>query len=743
MEAPVAAASYAEVAFPIPVRQSFTYAIPTALQGRVLPGCRVHAPFGKGKTSLGYVTALRDECPAGVEHPKELADAVDAEPLFSPTLLAFLNWVADYYLASQGEVYAAAYPFAPDCQPKRVQTVCLYDKAQTEGTEKELHFEVQRKVVQFLITHGGAYPQAALMKELEISSSPIQSLEKKGWVRIESRETLRRPSFTQAEDASSYTLTFEQEQAILQIERVLGHPSPKPILIQGVTGSGKTEVYLQAIERVLRRGRNALVLIPEISLTPQTMDRFRLRFGDQVGILHSALGAGERFDEWRLAKQGVRRILVGTRSAIFAPMENLGIIIVDEEHEGSYKQSDPSPRYNGRDLAVARAFLGGALCVLGSATPAVESTYNARLKKYQSIRLMQRVSSHGLPQITLLDMRGRTEEEEILAHELQTALYTRFERKQQSILFLNRRGFATTLTCKKCGQILRCKHCSVAVVYHRSHHILACHHCEYRAPMPSACPECNDPFIQQRGFGTERVVADLETWIPGVRVIRMDRDTTSGKGDHDRLLSAFRRGEADILVGTQMIAKGLDFPNVTLVGIINADATLSIPDFRAAERTFTLLTQVAGRAGRGEHAGEVFIQSYCPDHYSMQLALTQDYDQFYEKEIRYRHLIGFPPFTRLVLWRIEARQEDYARGKAWELYELLKAGGDCAGVTILPPVEAPIYRIRDYYRWQVALKSRDYKLFRPVVNQPAVVKLLSTRRKDLRIVQDIDPWEML
>jgi len=346
--------------------------------------------------------------------------------------------------------------------------------------------------------------------------------------------------------------------------------------------------------------------------------------------------------------------------------------------------------------------------------------------------------------VRLLDMRGRSENEEVLANELQEALWSRCESKQQSILFLNRRGFATTLSCSHCGHTLSCDHCSVAMVYHRSNNLLICHHCDSRRPLPQICPSCGDKFIRQKGFGTERVVHVLEELIPDIRVIRLDRDAARNKGDHDRLLTSFRQGEADVLVGTQMIAKGLDFPNVTLVGVINADYSLSLPDFRAAERTFSLLTQVAGRAGRGEHPGEVFVQSYYPDHYSIQLAMKQDYASFYEKEIRYRRLIGFPPFSRLVLWRIESNSEDAARGKAWDLYVLLNEGLKAAmDLTLLPPVEAPLYRLRDYYRWQVALKSRDHRAFRPLLASEKVQQFLSQRKPGLRIIQDIDPWDML
>ncbi len=737
-------ASYVEVAFPIPVRQEYTYLIPEPLCGKVYPGCRLYATLGKRNT-LGFAARLRNEAPSGIKNIKPIDRLLDEEPLFGPELLRFLQWVSDYYLASLGETFAAAYPFSPTVRPRMVKVVILDDQIRESGQIPDtVKRENQRRVLEFLINRKSLFSPSDIVREVGVSTSTIKTLEQNGLVRIGNRESIRESHFTMLTPQQSFTLTDEQQETLVSIEKALHCQKPSPILLQGVTGSGKTEVYLQAIEQVLNMGKSALVLIPEISLTPQTMDRFRSRFGETAGILHSSLGQGERYDEWRMARQGKRRIIIGTRSAIFAPLENLGMIIVDEEHEGTYKQSDPSPRYHGRDLAVTRAAMAGIVCLLGSATPAIESSYNVRTGKYKEIRLTKRVSRHGLPNVELIDMRGRSEEEEILSKELQEALWVRYENRQQSILFLNRRGFATTLTCKHCGQVITCDHCSVALVYHRSRNMLLCHHCDFRRDLPEYCPSCSDKFIRQRGFGTERVVHELETIIPDVRVIRLDKDTTRRKGDHDRLLTPFRYGEADVLVGTQMIAKGLDFPNVTLVGVINADYALSLPDFRAAERTFTLLTQVAGRAGRGENAGDVYLQSYCPDHYSIQLAIQQNYDDFFNREIRYRQLIAFPPFSRLVLWRVEGAKEDLARGSAWDLYNILSEGlKNEKGVTILPPVEAPLYRLRDHYRWQVALKSRDYRAYRPLLASEELKKFLLQRQKGLRIVQDVDPWDML
>ncbi len=736
---------YVEVAFPIPARRLFTYRLPPTSDYSLKPGCRLYAPFGKSNR-LGYAVNLIEEPPAGLKEIKTVTRVLDQEPLFGEELLSFLNWVADYYLASLGDTYSTAFPFSPSVRPKMIKVVILDEQIREEGrVPDDIKKPNQRRVIEFLINRKALLSPSDIIREVGVSSTTIKTLEQHGRIRLHTRESLRTiPLHEPDSSVTELTLTDEQAQALEKIEGSVEKKGSKPILMRGVTGSGKTEVYLRAIEKTRSLGRTALVLIPEIALTPQTLERFQSRFGQDVGLLHSGLGQGERYDEWRMIKNGSRGIVLGTRSSIFAPVENLGLIIVDEEHEASYKQSDPSPRYNARDLAVVRAQMSSALCLLGSATPSIESSHNVSQKKYDAVYLHRRIAEHGMPKVYLLDMRGRSEEEEVLSNEMKEALLERYHENRQSILFLNRRGFATTLSCSQCGHVLNCEHCSVAMVYHRSRNQLICHHCDYRRPLPQNCPSCSEKFIRQRGFGTERVVHELQALDENIRVVRMDRDTTRRKGDHDRLMTPFRRGEADVLVGTQMIAKGLDFPNVTLVGIINADYALSLPDFRAAERTFTLLTQVAGRSGRGSHPGEVYVQSYYPDHYSIQLALKQNYTTFFNKEIRYRRLIGFPPFSRLVLWRIEAFKEDLARDKAWELYNLLNEGlKHPRDMVLLPPVEAPLYRLRDYYRWQVALKSRDHKIFRPLLNSQEFQNLLLQKRHGLRIVQDVDPWDML
>ena len=736
---------YAEVVFPIPVRQAYTYRIPAPLMGKVSPGCRVWAPLGP-RRALGYVAGLTDRPPEGVSELKDLEQLIDDQPLFGDSLLQLFEWLADYYLCSLGEAMAAAYPFPTKMRPRLVKMVTLSLQIARAGEiPSSVRGKQQRRVLEYLMGHEDSISLGDLAREVEVSASPINSLAREGLILIQESRQAREPVFTDFEEPAEIDcLTNEQEQALNRILASLHRRERQTFLLHGVTGSGKTEVYLRAIADVLEQGRSALVLIPEISLTPQTMNRFRARFGDRVGILHSGLGQGQRFDEWQLVRSGRRRVVVGTRSAVFAPLVDLGLVVVDEEHDPSYKQSDPAPRYNGRDVAVVRARMAGAVALLGSATPAVESYFNAQRNKYSLLTLPTRVANRSLPHVCVIDMRGRTEREQILSQELQLALLERRERGEQSILFLNRRGFATSMACRKCGHVVACPHCSVAMVYHQSLGKLLCHHCEYRQPPPKQCPSCLENFVRQQGFGTERVVEAVEEALPGVRISRLDRDAARAKGQHDRVLAPFRAGTVDVLVGTQMVAKGLDFPGVTLVGVINADYALSLPDFRAAERTFCLLTQVAGRSGRGEVSGEVIVQTCCPDHYAILFALKHNYTSFYQREIRFRRVVHLPPYTRLVLWRIEARLESRARGIAWELYRQL--GHLVRGqeeVSLFPPVEAPLYRLRDYYRWQVSMKTRDYRAFRPILENEEIQKVVSTRRKGIRIVQDVDPIDML
>ncbi len=534
-------------------------------------------------------------------------------------------------------------------------------------------------------------------------------------------------------------LTGAQEEALARVRAALGAP-PATILVHGVTGSGKTEVYLAAIAETLARGKQAIVLVPEISLTPQAIARFSARFGDRLALLHSRLGAAERHSEWQRLSQGEADIAVGARSAVFAPLMRLGLVVIDEEHETAYKQ-ESAPRYHAREVALRRARQQSAVVLLGSATPALETYHQAELGHYQAVTLPVRIDERPLPQVRIVDMRGRRRdaEPEVFGEELAEAVEQRLHRQEQVMLFLNRRGFATFVMCRDCGNALRCGDCQVSLTFHARSKRLRCHHCGRRETPPDTCPACASTRVGYMGLGTERVEEALRQLFPEARPARMDRDATSRKGACEAILRRFDTGETNVLIGTQMIAKGLDFPGVTLVGVINADTGLNFPDFRAAERTFQLLTQVAGRAGRGDRPGEVIVQTYNPDHYAILAAREHDYHFFCQKEQGYRWELGYPPFARLVAFLIADRKEQNALDSAEALADrLIEMGWD--DVNVLGPAPAPLARLKGIYRYHVLAKSGDVAALHQATR--AALKALP-RRDRQRITIDVDPISMM
>jgi len=535
-------------------------------------------------------------------------------------------------------------------------------------------------------------------------------------------------------------LTSDQTKALSTIKRTSGF---HPVLLHGITGSGKTEVYMQAVEHFLQAGKTSLILVPEIGLTPQLTDRFAERFRDQIAILHSSLTKRQRIDEWLRIYRGNVPIVIGTRSAVFAPLENLALIVVDEEHETSYKQDD-TPRYHARDTAVMRAKLADAAVVLGSATPSMESFYNAESRKYDYIMLTTRVEGRPLPAVEIVDMREEYAAEGkqvVLSRRLLQAVSARLERGEQTMILLNRRGYAAFLLCRHCGFTFQCNSCSVGMTYHRSIEKLLCHYCGLARRPPARCPECDSEYIHYVGEGTERLEAELKHLFSDARVGRIDRDTMRHMRDYERVLGGFRSGDIDILAGTQMIAKGHDFPRVTLVGVIGADAPLALPDFRAAERTFQLLTQVAGRSGRGDRPGEVVIQSYFPDHYTFQLAITQRFEDFYARESRYRKAMFYPPFTALAGIMVADRDAIRAADTAREIGEYLD-GLRSNAIRILGPAPAPLERIKRLHRHQLLIKSASrstlHDLLRRLRHYIEDRKLGATR-----VFIDVDPVSLL
>ena len=590
-----------------------------------------------------------------------------------------------------------------------------------------------------VIREAGDISAAELRKRFGACTPQLKRLVELGLSTTEKREVYRDPFKDHVvERDEPRRLHTHQKAALDAISASLDQETFSPFLLYGVTGSGKTEIYLQAISHALKRGKNALVLVPEIALTPQLTGRFQARFGGGIAILHSGLSDGERYDEWRRIRRGLARIVIGARSAIFAPLENIGIIIVDEEHESSFKQSD-GLRYNARDLALVRGRMEQAAVVLGSATPLVTSIHAANEGRLALLELPERVENRPMPLVERIAMKGR---KETISVALSNCLTETYEQGRQAIVFLNRRGFATFLLCTDCGKPLTCPNCSVTLTYHRQRRQSICHYCDYTVPAPGTCPSCGGTTLDELGAGTEKLEHTLKELLPAARILRMDSDTTSGKGSHERLLSRMHDGSADILVGTQMIAKGHDFPEVTLVGVVNAEASLGMPDFRAAERTFQLLSQVIGRAGRGENPGRVVVQAADPEHYAIRAAAEHDAAGFYRQELEFRREAGYPPFAYLASFALSGLTEQTVSEQAGVTARLLAGLKSTLKirVEILGPVPSPIYRLRNRFRRQILLKAPNrsdlHRLIASWRQQEAIVS-------GVRISVDIDPVDMM
>lgn len=568
----------------------------------------------------------------------------------------------------------------------------------------------QRKLIQDLLQHAEDYPkkQSVLEKKLTISTATLNAAVKKGWLKKSSVEVYRNPLADFDEKSrKKIILNDEQEKSLAQISFSIDKKEAKTFLLEGITGSGKTEVYLYAISKALAKGRNALMLVPEISLTPQMVRQVKTRFGEKIAVLHSGLSNGELYDEWRKIRRGEVRVVVGARSAVFAPLKNIGLIVIDEEHEATYKQEDKNPRYQARDVAIYRSQFNNCPLVLGSATPSLYSRARAQKGVYQLLRLTKRANQKKLPEVNLIDLKhvefagGQFD----LSVELVDAIKKRLENKEQIILMLNRRGFANFMLCRECGYVMKCPNCDLSLTMHKDTGMMQCHYCGYMEKIPQRCPNCQSSQIRFLGTGTQKVQEELTELLPGARILRMDVDTTRRKGSYKRILDAFGDHEADILLGTQMIAKGLDFPNVTLVGVINADTGLWLPDYNASERTFELLTQVAGRAGRAEKSGEVIIQTYNPDHYAIKLAQTQDYERFYAYEMRMRHAGNYPPYFYTVLISVASKKEQNAAREAFNIKRQLQ-GRLHPETIILGPTPSAISRLKNQYYYQILVKYK-------------------------------------
>ncbi|WP_423409989.1 primosomal protein N' [Heyndrickxia sp. MSNUG] len=602
----------------------------------------------------------------------------------------------------------------------------------------------QQAIIDFFLEHPEPAEQRQILTTLGISQASINSLVKKGILKTEELEVYRDP-YAERDFAkkTALTLTVEQERAISPVLDSIENEQHEVFLLYGVTGSGKTEIYLQSIQEVLNNGKEAIVLVPEIALTPQMVTRFKERFGDYVAVMHSGLSAGEKYDEWRKIQRKEVKVVVGARSAIFAPFENLGIIIIDEEHETSYKQEE-NPRYHARDVAIQRAITYNCPVVLGSATPSLESFARAQKGRYTLLSLPKRMNNQALPTVEIVDMREelRTGNRSMFSVKLFEKLKDRIEKKEQTVLFLNKRGHSSFVMCRDCGYVMNCPHCDITLTYHRYNEQMKCHYCGHEDRVPTICPECNSEHIRYFGTGTQKVEEELNKLLPEARVIRMDVDTTGRKGSHEKLLTAFQEGQADILLGTQMIAKGLDFPNITLVGVLSADTMLHLPDFRSSEKTFQLLTQVSGRAGRHLLPGEVVIQTYSPEHYSVELAGTQDYDLFYQQEMMVRKVHLYPPFYFLSLVTVSHQELMKVVSVTEKIAKFISSRLSREAV-VLGPVASPIPRINDRYRYQCLIKYKK----EPDLNK-ALKAILDHYQQEmgkegLQISVDLNPYILM
>ena len=686
----------------------FSYSIP---EGMVLmPGQQVVIPFGPRRIE-GFVVAIADHCDLPAEKVKAVIAPAQDYPVVLPELMALADWMHEKYLCNLVDALRLMIPSEMRNGRVHVRTN-RYARLAWNGDQVQAYAEKNRRSVR----------QIELLKLLqdgdrktaELNSAALKVLAEKGAVEIYECELRRTPSVLQSRElAQDYELMNGQRRAVDAITAAMDAGGGR-FLLNGVTGSGKTEVYIRAIRHALEAGRTAIVLVPEIALTPQMVAWFHARFGGDAAVLHSGLSAGEKFDEWRRIRFGEARVVVGARSAIFAPLENIGVIIVDEEHENTY-QSENRPRYDAREVAWKRAADNHGVLVLGSATPSIASFMRAMPgvrpeNRLELLEMHQRVKGRPLPEVELVDMRGEFEKgnHSVFSAKLADALEDCLAKGQQAMLFINRRGHSTFVSCRKCGYVVKCSQCDVSMTWHQAENRLRCHYCGNTLPPPKACPQCGSAYIKYFGAGTQKIFEEVQRMFPQARCVRMDVDTTREKNAHEKILGRFRSGEANVLIGTQMIAKGLDFPNVTLVGIVAADMSLNLPDYRSTERTFQLITQMAGRAGRADKPGRVIVQTYDPDHYGIRLAAAQDYRAFYQRESAYRKSALYPPFTQIV--RIvysgkdaeevrKAAEADEAEMNAW--LDRQNTRGD---VVQLRALEAPISLLRGEYRWQLFFK---------------------------------------
>ena len=692
------------------VDRPFQYRVPENLLEVLESGMCVMVPFGSGnKLRKGYVVGLGSECKFDPGRTKEIAGIVRDGVTAQDKMIALAGWLRRNYGSTMIQALKTVLPAKKSVEKlEHKRIVRLMGREEMISLLGECERKKQTAKARLLkeLVHEEEIPYEWVTKKLGVSSAAVRSLERAGALQVHREQVFRNPVKLRNREEVLKTLSEDQKNIINEVISDFDEGRRETYLIHGITGSGKTEVYMQLIGEILQRGKQAIVLIPEIALTYQTLLRFFRRFGDRVSVLNSSLSPGEKYDQCERAKNGEIDVIIGPRSALFTPFPNIGLIIIDEEHESSYK-SESSPKYHARETAIEVARLHGASVVLGSATPSLEAYYRASEGEYRLFTLKERLTGGMLPEVYTVDLREELKagNRSIFSRKLQELLAARLEKGEQSILFLNRRGYAGFVSCRSCGHVMKCPHCDVSLSEHKNG-MLVCHYCGFQTPRPALCPKCGSKYIMGFRAGTQQIEEKLKELFPGVRTLRMDADTTRTKDSYEKILSAFANEEADVLVGTQMIVKGHDFPKVTLVGVLAADLSLSAGDFRAGERTFQLLTQAAGRAGRGSLKGEVVIQTYQPDHYAVVHAAAQDYEGFYEEEILYREMLEYPPAAHMLAVQIYAREEESGGRLAKRLAK--EAGKTDGSLRIVGPAAASIGKINDIFRFVFYVKHQNY-----------------------------------
>lgn len=726
---------YAEVIInseALEIDRPFTYKVPEEFNNEIKIGQIVKVPFGKGnKTSEGFILNLKNDDNIKFK-TKNIAAILVKDPVIDEDDINLIEFLREKTLCKYIDAFRLLIPVGimKGAKAKKKKVIVL----KNEDLSNIKNPDGYKKIVEFFKTNSGKYTKSELINEHSISQYKLNKLIENEVLSIEEESVFRYNDRVYNKD-SAKTLTIEQENII----REYINSDDTMFLLKGVTGSGKTEVYMKLVERVLLEGKSAIILVPEIALTPQMIERFKGRFGVNVALFHSKLSDGERFDEWFRVKEGKAKVIVGARSAIFLPAKNLGLIIIDEEHENTYK-SEQNPKYQTKEVAEYLSELKGCKVILGSATPSIETYYRALTGEMKLLELNSRVDNKPMPPMKVVDMRNELKggNKSLFSRELFIAIQERLKRKEQIILFLNRRGFSTFVSCRSCGYVFKCDECDISMTYHKNG-LLICHYCGKTKREPRECPKCHSKYVKFFGAGTQRVEEEVKKYFNNVRILRMDVDTTRDKHSYERIYNTFKNGGADILIGTQMVSKGLDFKNVTLVGILAADMSINIPDYRAAERTFQIITQVAGRAGRGDKQGEVLIQTYTPQHYSLQYAVNYDYEGFYEKEFTVRAMMKYPPFGKLLLINGTSKKEELLKNFMHKITMMIKPLVEsCLDIEILGPIPCMISKVKENYRWQIVIKGEFDSYFSKNIKE-----ILYDENKnvynDIRISMDINP----